>query len=123
MRGTGILKGKGKRMIKKIRVPILCLIFLLIGFFAGIYFGRVQLNKKLIVEEIEAARKMFEAQGDPKESIDVQLSLMEIQRRKDLSESRSKWVEVAVFAVLALNLLQSFLIYLQDKKIKRYPNA
>jgi hypothetical protein len=74
-------------MIKKIRVPILCIIILLIGFFAGINLGRAQLNKKLIVEEIEAARKMFEAQGDSKESIDAQLSLMEIQRRKDLSEA------------------------------------
>jgi hypothetical protein len=49
-------------MIKKIRVPILCIIILLIGFFAGINLGRAQLNKKLIVEEIEAARKIYQKQ-------------------------------------------------------------
>lgn len=113
----------GKKMIKKIRVPILFVIFLFIAFFVGFYFGKVQLNEKRVTEKTEATRKMLEAQGESKEYIDAQLKLAEIHYKQVLSESKSKWVEVAVIAVLALNLLLSFLIYLQDKRIKRYPNA
>ena len=105
--------------MKKYLIAFLCIIFLFIGFSSGFYCGKKKLDEKLVADKIEATREWLDPHGTKdKEDIEAQLNLLKIQYRQELSESRSRWVEYAVFIVLALNLILSIKIFCEPKKRK-----